>query len=86
MALIINDLLCIPSAKDKVIFRVASSDPATGIDGQLLINTTTNEIKVWYSSGWNVLGITITPAALEYLLLETGDFLLKEDGDKLAKG
>lgn len=41
--------------------EVASTDPLTGYDGQIIVNSTTNEIKIYYNGVWNTLGITITP-------------------------
>lgn len=32
-----------------------SSDPASGLDGQLIINTTDNQLKVWYGGTWQVI-------------------------------
>ena len=54
----------ITSLKDLVIFTVVASDPATGIDGQMIINSTTDEIKVWYNGIWNTIDITITPGVV----------------------
>lgn len=64
--------------------KTAAADPVSGIDGQIFINSSTNVIKVWYNNAWNTIDITITPAALSFFLLETGDILLLESGDKLA--
>lgn len=70
---------------DKTAWTVHNGEPATGnFDGEIIIDSSTNEFKIWYNEVWNVLGITITPGALNDLLLETGDGLLKEDGDRLS--
>lgn len=79
---LMNGHLIIGSTSISIDVYVA--DPVSGYDGQIIVNSTTNQIKIWYGSGWNVLGITITPAALSFLLLETEDTLLLETGDKLA--
>lgn len=41
-----------------------SSDPATGVDGQMVFNTTDDKIKVYYDSTWNVVGTSyVLPTA-----------------------
>ncbi len=65
---------------------VAATAPAGATEGQQYINSGDNTIYIYYSGSWQSTGITLTPAALEYLLLETGDFFLLETGDKLALG
>lgn len=60
---------------------ISSSDPASGYEGQFLINTTTNLLKVYYAGSWQLVA-TLTGAA-SFLLLETGDDILLETGDKL---
>lgn len=44
-----------------ISMEVVSSDPWPGTDGQVIVNSTTNEIKIYYNGVWNTLGITITP-------------------------
>ena len=61
MGYIIKDFFHIPSKKDKAIFTIASSDPSSGVDGELFINSSTNEMKVWYNNAWNGIDITINP-------------------------
>lgn len=61
-----------------------TSDPASGEDGQLILNTTDDTIKVYYGGSWQTLH-TLTPAVDYYLLQETGDFLLLESGDKFIQ-
>lgn len=39
-----------------------SSDPASAKTGSLIINTSTNEMKVYYGGTWQVLH-TLTPAS-----------------------
>ena len=83
MGLLVNPLVIL-TQKDVTFWKVVTADPANGdFDGQTIINSATNEIKIWYNSTWNTLGLTITPGTLSYLLLEDGDYLLTEDGFKL---
>lgn len=58
---------------------ISASDPASGYEGQFLINTTTNELKVYYAGNWQLVA-TLTPPG-NLLLLENGDGLLMENGD-----
>lgn len=59
---------------------VLPADPASGKEGQWLINTTSELLKIYYSGAWVTI-FTFTPAAVSYLLLETGDRLLMENND-----
>ena len=61
--------------------KIVTSDPASGQDGDMIINTTTNTYKMWYSNEWKTLH-TFTIEEL-FMLQEDGDFLLQEDTDKL---
>lgn len=57
-----------------------SSDPASAEEGSLIINTVTNEMKVYYAGAWQVLH-TLTAASPSFYLLEDGtSFFLQEDG------
>lgn len=83
MARIFNPLL--KSGLDAIsLLEVVSSDPATGADGQMIINNTDDTVKLWYAGSWQTLH-TLTPAAASYLLQEIGDFLLQESGDKFIQ-
>jgi len=62
--------------------REVASDPPSGRNSEMILNTTTHQIKVWYNSTWQVLHNVI--AAANYLLMETGDKLLLETGDKFV--
>jgi len=56
-------LLPFASAKTKVKeFQEFASDPANPYDGQVYLNTSTNQIKVYYASQWQVLH-TLTKTA-----------------------
>jgi hypothetical protein len=58
-----------------------ASDPLTSIDGQFLINTTEENLKIWYGGQWNLVA-TFT-IIRDSLLLESDDYLLQENGDRL---
>lgn len=56
---------------------VVTSDPASSTDGTMILNTTDNKVKMWYSSAWQ----TLHTFPVDVLLLkEDGDNLLLEDG------
>ena len=59
---------------------VYASDPSDPTDGLVYINSTTFEVKVWYYRSWNVLH---TLEQKNWLLQETGDALLLENGDNI---
>lgn len=61
--------------------KFVSSDPASANEGDWILNTTNHTIKIYYSGAWR----TLHTISIEdyYLLLETGDFLLQENGDKI---
>jgi hypothetical protein len=54
-----------------------TSDPGSGFVGQLFLNTTTNELKIWYGSQWQTLHTLI--AATDSLLLTDDSYLLLTD-------
>lgn len=81
MALFVDPLVIL-AGKDKTPWTVVSSDPASGFDGQIIINSTDNTAKVWYNYTWNTW-FTLTPGVVSYLLLEDGFYMLTEDGFKL---
>lgn len=63
---------------------VLASAPSTPLEGWTYINSGDNGYYIYYGETWQLLH-TLTPAALEFLLMETGEFLLLEDGtSKLA--
>ena len=62
------------------IFPAAPANPQ---EGWFYINSSNNGYYVFYSGQWQLIA-TLTPAALNYLLLETADHILLETGDKLA--
>ena len=55
---------------------VSSSFPASGTDGEFLLNTATNGLYIWASDQWQLLHSLIND-----ILLETGDHVLLETGD-----
>lgn len=70
--------------QDDSKFRgVLATAPSNPIDGWTYVNSGDNGYYIYYGETWQLLH-TLTPAALEFLLLETGDFMLLETGDKLA--
>lgn len=69
---------------EKNYFRgVSASEPSSPEEGWTYINSSDNGYYIYYGETWQLLH-TLTPATLSFLLLETGDILLKEDGDKVA--
>ena len=58
---------------------IASSDPASGYEGQFLINTTTNLLKVYYAGSWQLVA-TLSGGGGLNLQDETGANLLDETG------
>lgn len=59
---------------------LVTSDPGSASEGDLIINTTTNEMKVYYGGTWQVLH-TLTPGTSSYYLMEDGvSHYLLEDG------
>ena len=41
------------------LYRLAQSDPATGYEGEMIFNTTTNQLKVRYNDTWNPVNFGI---------------------------
>ena len=64
-----------------------TSDPVTGYDGQVILNTTDSTIKIWYNLCWNVwFSLTPgTPPANVDLTNEDGTTLTNEDGTTLQR-
>lgn len=58
--------------------KTVMSDPLTGTTGQQIINLSTDELKVWYLTSWNVIHTFISS-----LQQEDGYFLSLENGDKI---
>jgi hypothetical protein len=52
------------------------SAPATGVDGQMYLNTSDSKIYIYFAGTWYVLHELIT--SFDALLCETGDFLVQE--------
>jgi hypothetical protein len=81
----ITGLLDLVNATTVQYFKgVLASAPSSPIEGWTYINSVTNGYYIYYSGSWQLIA-TLTPAALEFLLLETNDILLLETGFKLAK-
>lgn len=62
--------------------KVVGSEPASAKEGSLIIDTSDDGMKVYYGGSWQLLH-TLVAATPSFLLLETGDFILLEDGFKL---
>lgn len=61
MGLLVNPLVIL-TQKDVTAWKVVIADPAVGdFDGQAIINSSDNKIKIWYNSTWNTVEVTITP-------------------------
>lgn len=63
--------------------KILATAPSGPKEGYTYINSVDNGYYIYYGGAWQLLH-TLTPAALEYLLLESGNFFLLETGDKLA--
>lgn len=61
---------------------VEASGPGSPLDGDTYINSGDNKLYIYYGKAWQELH-TLTPAAAELLLMESGDSLLMETGDVL---
>lgn len=63
--------------------KIYASDPSTGADGDLIINSTTDTIKVWYDSAWVTLHSNIgdVSGGLDNLLLVDGESFLTLQSD-----
>ena len=51
----------VSSPPDKSLLTVVDADPALAEDGDIIVNSTTDKIKIWYENVWNVIEIVITP-------------------------
>lgn len=61
--------------------RLVNADPASGKDGDLILNEMTGEMKEWFGGSWQLLH-TLTDSR-SYMLKEDGDFMLTESGYKI---
>lgn len=63
--------------------EIVTSDPETADEGTMILNSTSDTIKIMYLEEWRILHtISIT---YSFILLETGDYILLETGDKIIK-
>jgi len=60
--------------------RLLATAPSNPKDGYTYINTLDHGLYIFYGGMWNLLHTLDT----QYLLLETGDVMLMETGDKLV--
>lgn len=57
---------------------LVSTDPITGVDGETIYNTTTNQMKIWVNGAWSVIGGT-TPPEVGAILSMEGDIVISQD-------
>ena len=62
---------------------IFASDPSSPEQGWTYINSINDTLYIYYETTWQALHV-LTPAVLSYLLQENADFILCEDGTKLA--
>ena len=55
--------------------HVSSSDPATGSNGQVYFNSSTNELKVYYDGQWNAITANATAGTESGVELSTSWWL-----------
>ena len=60
---------------------VLVSAPSSPEEGWTYINSTDDGYYIYYCGTWQLLHTLV--CAHDFLLLETGDYILKEDGDKI---
>ena len=60
---------------------VLAAAPSNPSEGWTYINSGDNGYYIYYCGDWQLLHTLV--CADEFLLLETGDFFLKEDGNKI---
>lgn len=65
--------------------KLVSVDPSIGKDGDIIINIDSDQMKIYYGGTWQTLHNLVPPADY-FLKLESGDFFLLENGDKLILG
>jgi len=61
--------------------KAVASDPASGKDLEMIFNTTTNQLKIFYQYVWYTIHTLTIPGKL---LLEDGDCLLSEIGEYIS--
>jgi hypothetical protein len=66
------------ASRGKSNFRRVNANPASGANGETILNRATNEVKVWYDGVWQTLH-TLT-VYVDYLLLQDGGKMFQEDG------
>lgn len=66
----------------KVPFPVRATPPEA-TEGNAYIDSDDHTLYVYYEGTWQSTGITFSPAAAEFMLVETGDYFLLETGDKI---
>lgn len=51
----------LPYSNGRFQLKEVTSDPPTGTKNQLILNTSSNQIKIWYSGQWQVLHTLVPP-------------------------
>ena len=64
----------------KSVVDIVQTKPASSIDGELVFENDTNCLLMWKGVSW--LELFKVPDSF-FILLESGDFLLQENSDKL---
>jgi len=72
----LTDNLDLVNTIEKVV-----SDPASGKDLDMIFNTATSQLKIFYQSVWYTIHTLTIPGNL---LLEDGDYLLSEIGEYIS--
>jgi len=57
--------------------KLVTSNPATGEEGAMILNTINHTVNIWHYGSWYLLYTMEV-----FILLETGDKMLLETGDK----
>ena len=66
-------------------WRGVSATEPDGVEGDYYINSVDNGYYIYYNGGWSLVATTIPPVTTTGILLESGDYLLLETGDIILK-
>lgn len=72
---------CLDYFSNESNITISATEP-TGVEGKMYINSTSNELYLFYDSSWHLLH----SFGDAYLFLENGDYVLLENGDKFILG
>jgi hypothetical protein len=73
----------VPAPRDH--WRGVSATEPEGVEGDYYINSVDNGYYIYYNGGWSLVATTIPPITTTGILLESGDYLLLETGDIILK-